>query len=362
MAAALLAARRPLVVTSYLGRNPQAVGELVRLCRRLGVGVVESVPYHVNYPADDPLHQGSQWSEPAQNPVLAEADLVLILDSDVPWIPMANKPNPTAAVFHIDIDPLKQQTPLWYFPALRSFAADAATALAQLNARLDQASIDPAAVEQRLGHYAARHAARHRQLAERERPHNGTITPAYLSARLRAHLDADTIVLSEGITNYQTIFDHLGLSRPGSLVASGGSSLGWNGGAAIGAKLANPDKTVVALTGDGSFLFTVPATVHWMARRYRVPFLQIVFNNGGWNGPKCSTLAVHPDGYASRDEDIGVSFDPQPDYGAIAAAAGGAWTRRVTQPDQLDAALADALTVLREEGRAAVLDVQLAHI
>ena len=131
-------------------------------------------------------------------------------------------------------------------------------------------------------------------------PAGGAITPEFLTACVRRQLDADSIVLNEGITNYGVVHDHLAMTRPGSIFASGGGSLGWNGGAAIGAKLAAPERTVVAMTGDGSYLFSVPSSVHWMAARYRTPFLQVVFNNGGWRAPRFSTLAVHPDGYASR--------------------------------------------------------------
>src|SRR5262249_60374166 len=137
---------------------------------------------------------------------------------------------------------------------------------------------------------------------------------------------------NEGVTNQPLISDHIAKTDPGPLVASGSSSLGWNGGAAIGAKLANPAATVVALTGDGSYMFSQPSTVHWMARRYRTPFLQVVYNNRGWKAPKFSALAVHPDGYASRADDIDVSFDPPPDYAGIAAAAGGAFGPTVRPP------------------------------
>src|SRR4030095_12225949 len=104
---------------------------------------------------------------------------------------------------------------------------------------------------------------------------------------------------------------------------SGGGSLGWNGGAAVGMKLAQPNSLITALTGDGSYMFLVASTVHWMARRYATPFLQVIYNNGGWKAPRFSTLAVHPDGQASRTQDPRISFRPPPDYSAIAAAAGG---------------------------------------
>lgn len=184
------------------------------------------------------------------------------------------------------------------------------------------------------------------------------ITTEYVMACLRPHI-ADAIILNEGITNYPQICDHLAPTRPGSFFASGGGSLGWNGGAAIGAKLAAPDRTVVAVTGDGSHMFSVPSSVHWMARHYNAPFLQIVLNNRGWKAPRYSALAVHPDGYASRTEDLDVNFDPPPEYAAIAAAAGGAYARQVKDVSEVEEAIAEALRVVREEGRCAVLDVWL---
>ena len=175
-------------------------------------------------------------------------------------------------------------------------------------------------------------------------------------------IDADTVVLNEGITNYPAICDHIARTKPGTLFASGGGSLGWNGGAAVGMKLAAPEKTFVALTGDGSYMFSVPSTVHWMARKYQAPFLQVVYNNRGWKAPKYSTLAVHPDGYASRADDIDVSFDPPPDYAGVAAAAGGAFVRTVKSAGDLDEAIREALRAVRGEKRSAVLDVWLPRL
>jgi len=359
LADALVAAHRPLIVTSYLGRSTQAVEELIRLCRRLAIGVLESVPNYVNFPADDPMHMGSQGNEPQQNPVLAQADLILVIDSDVPWIPLVNRPADHAAIYHLDIDPLKQQMPLWQIPARRAFRTDAATALRQLNEAIDAKPIDPSCVEARRTHYAALHEARHAELAQCEQASGETISPEYLTACVRRHMDRDTIVLNEGITNFGVIVDHLAATRPGSLFASGGGSLGWNGGAAIGIKLALPEKTVIALSGDGSYLFSMPASVHWMARRYRTPFLQIIYNNGGWRAPKLSLLGVYPEGYASQSRELGISLEPPPDYSGIAAAAGGAFGRIVRRPCELPDALNEALRVVRGEQRCAVLDVLL---
>jgi acetolactate synthase-1/2/3 large subunit len=354
----LLTAKRPLVVTSYLGRNPDAVTELVRLADRLGVGVLESVPSYLNFPSDHPCYVGQQGNEHMQNPSLAEADLVLVLDSDVPWIPAFNKPADSAKICHIDIDPLKERTPLWYISAAQVFRADCATALRQINARLDSAK----AFDERKAHYRQCHEAFVAELVRREQPQADVITAEYLTACVRRHIDRDTVIVNEGITNYSAITNHIGCIQPRTRFTSGASSLGWNGGASIGMKLGCPDKSVVCLTGDGSYMFSVPSTVHWMARKYQTPFLTVVYNNRGWRAPKFSMLAVHPEGYASKAQDIDVAFDPPPDYSGIAAASGGAYARIVKAVDDVEPAVIEALKVVREEKRCAVLDVWLAHL
>jgi|SRR5579875_53842 len=362
VAKALAGARRPLIVTSYVGRNPAAVAELLRLCARLGVGVLESAPSAMNYPNTDPLHQGVQWNEKRQHPALAEADTILVLDSDVPWIPQINRPSATAHILHIDTDPLKEQMPLWYIHARHVFRADAALALRQINQHLDAMRIDEVAVRERLDHYGRRHAEQQRELERAERqPPGGGLTAEYLTARVRAAIGEDAIVLSEGVTNFGAISSHIGRVRPGTFFTQGAGSLGWNGGAAVGVKLARPDALVAALSGDGCYLFSVPATVHWMARRYRAPFLQVVYNNGGWRAPRFSALGVHPQGHARRAKDLGISFDPPPDYAGVAAAAGGAFAATVKRAEELDAALERALHAVREEKRAAVIDARVAE-
>jgi len=360
IAAALAGARFPLVVTSFIGRKPEAVAELVSLCEALGVGVLESVPNYVNFPATHPLYLGNQWNLPAQNAALAQADVILVIDSDVPWIPTVSRPAESAVIFHIDVDPLKQQMPLWYIAATR-FRADALTALRQLNRFVEGMAVDGAAA--RRARFAARHEARAALLAGAEAPGGAeSIRGEYVVACLRAVVDDNTIVISEGISHYHTICDHLQMDRPGSLFASGGGSLGYSGGAAIGAKLARPEATVLALCGDGSYMFSVPSSVHWIARAYGTPFLTVIFNNRGWKSPKLSTLAVHPAGYASRANTLDVSFDPPPDYAGIAAAAGGALALSVRRPEDLAPALAAALQTVREEGRCAVVDVWVPHL
>jgi acetolactate synthase-1/2/3 large subunit len=262
-------------------------------------------------------------------------------------------------IYHIDIDPLKESMPMWYIPVTHVLRADAATALGQLNARLDEMHVDVDRVAERAAHYSRLSEDRRKKLAQKEVPAGDTITAEYLTARVRNHVSRNAIVLNEGITNYTKINDHMASCMPGTRYTSGASSLGWNGGASIGAKLAAPEREVVCLTGDGSYMFSVPSTVHWMARRYQTPFLQVIYNNRGWKAPRMSALAVHPDGYASRASDLNIAFDPPPDYSGIAAAAGGAYARIVKDTKEVDRAIAEAVYTVRHEKRCAVLDVWL---
>lgn len=360
IATALAGARRPLIVTSYLGRDPGAVPKLVDLAELLGIAVIEATAFHVNFPFDHPLHGGFQFHSVAQNPLLAEADVILTIDSDVPWIPSVNRPSENAAIYCVDVDPLKLQMQMWHVPARRFATADSGVAVQQI-ARFvrDNDLGDRTAVAARI---AAARTAHARAAAEREvleRPRDGVITAEYLTACVRRLLeDEDAIVLTEVVTNSKAATEHLRPNVPGTLLHHGGGVLGWWGGAAVGAKLAAPERTVVSLVGDGTFLFGIPASAMWVARRYETPALTVIYDNRGWAAPKSSTLLVHPDGAAARYDDFNVSFEPEVDLPGVALAAGAGYGATVSDPEELTQVLKDALAVVHD-GRSAVVSVQL---
>ncbi len=272
------------------------------------------------------MQVGYQWNKPGQNPILAEADLILVLDSDVPWMPLHNKPSKDCTIYYIDIDPLKEKTPLWYIPSKRSYKADSFVALQQLNAYLDTVrdQIDDKAVQERYQQFTEIHNRQREEWNRLEQlSDSSVITPEYLTACIREAIDEDTIVLFETITNYETVSKHLPRTKPGTIFGSGASSLGWHGGGAIGAKLAAPDQTIVSLTGDGSYIFSNPTPVHWVSKKYNTPFLTVIYNNHGWGAPRMSTLGVHPQGIASQTDQFWVNFDPTAELAKVAEAAGG---------------------------------------
>jgi len=358
--AALETARKPVLITSYLGRKPETVAALVAFSEAFALPVIESFPHCVNFPASHPHHAGFHMHARPE-PRLAEADLVLVVDSDFPWLPARETLRPGAGVFHIDRDGAKNTIPLWHIPRTRAFTADAGTALRQLMAAAEGAGFPPRGrYQRRLEALAAGHRQRREELRARESEHRrgGWPTVALLAAALREQLRDDDIVLNESITNSGQVFGHLERSRPGTVLGSGGSSLGWHGGAALGAKLAAPDRTVVSIAGDGSYIFSVPSATHWVAARYGLATLTIVLNNGGWNAPRKSTLAIHPTGAAARAGEFFNELRPSVDYVALGRATGIKHARSVSEAGDVDGAVAGALAAVRE-GRPALLEVQL---
>lgn len=353
---ALLEAQNPLLITSYLGRSMKAVPELIEFCERLAIPVVEQIPSYVNFPRDHPLHLGYD-----PNPFIPEADVIIAIDTDVPWVATQVQPKEDCKVYYIDLDPIKEEIPLWHIPAMKNYRADAYESLIQLNDHLAQRNMNEAQIQERYHRLAKLHVDQREAWKQKEQVEGNTISSEWLTACLRDVVDEETIILDETITNTMKVAKHLPRSKEGTMFASGGTSLGWNGGAAIGMKLADPTKTVVTLTGDGSYLFSVPSSVHWMSRRYQAAFLTVIYNNEGWNATKMNLLKRYPKGVAEQTDRYWVNFDQSADLAKIAEAAGGAYARTVIDPRELPEVLQQAMNEVKN-GRSAVVDVRLARI
>jgi acetolactate synthase-1/2/3 large subunit len=126
--------------------------------------------------------------------------------------------------------------------------------------------------------------------------------------------------------------------------------------AAIGAKLAAPDKTVISASGDGGTVFANPEACLWMQRRYRVPTLHIVANNNRYAAVSYGLLRTYPDGYCVRENDFnGYDLSPSIDFSLLAKSC-GAYSEKLENPAELPGALERALSAVRS-GQSALLDV-----
>jgi acetolactate synthase-1/2/3 large subunit len=128
-------------------------------------------------------------------------------------------------------------------------------------------------------------------------------------------------------------------------------------GAALGAKLAAPEQTVICCVGDGAYIFGAPTAAHFVSRAAGLPVLYLVFNNRAWNAVKRAVTGYAPEGWTARTRNIPLSdLEPAPDYELVCRASGG-HGERVEDPAELPGALARALRVVREERRQALLNV-----
>ena len=340
-------AERPLIITTVLA--PEAVRALAHLAERCAIPVIAHSPRSVCLPSSHPMHFGF---EPGT--LVADADLVIVLECDVPWIPHLQHPAAGCRIAHVAEDPFFVRYPMRSFPSDLSIQSGATNAL--------EALIE--AVEPRLQMADARIAARRARLTERMRTRRAQLTkdsavgerisPEYLSRAIGETLGEDAIIFNE----YPLRPDHCPREKPGTFFAVGNAGgLGWGFGAALGAKLAAPDAFVVATLGDGAYMFSNPTVGHWVSAAHNLPILTIVFNNSRYGAVRRATLSMFKDGVAGEsDGRMLADLDPAPPFDEIARAQ-GAYAERVEKPSDLPDALTRARDAVVDGHRQALLNV-----
>ena len=359
MATRLLASERPLLITAYAGRNHATVAVLDELARFAGIRVVEFNPLYVNLPHDSPCHGGFM---PAK--ALAEADVGLLVDVDVPWIPSDMPDNPATWWAHIDVDAEKRNFPMWTFPGNLRLPGDSYRILSDLLTMLKERADEgfKARAADRVAELAAEGKARRDAAATAagNRGVAGEINPHFLCAALARALDPSAVVLNEAIRNGGVVFQQMPRTRAGTLVGLAGGGLGFSGGMALGLKLAQPERTIVQIVGDGTFYFSNPQSTLAVSRHYRLPVLTVVLDNSGWAAVKEATLRVYPDGEAKAGADYGATLAPDMDFSKVAEAA-GAYGELVSDPDAVEGAIVRCLAALGE-GRSALLHAKVTKL
>ena len=364
IAEALMAAQDPIALTAYLGRKPEAVAVLERLAQTCGIRVAEFNSIDLNISQASPCFAGF---DPL--PLLEQADLGLLLDSDVPFIPQYAKRARAIKWIQIDIDPLKSDFPMWGFPTDMRIQGDCATVLRQVLEAVEARADDTwrRRVAARIASWGPTReaAARRRAAASASKGVSGALTPAFLFATLNEKLTPDDIVVNEAIRNAPILQEHITRTKPQSYVGLAGGGLGFSGGMALGLKLAQPDRRVVQVIGDGGFHFSSPDSVYAVAQQYRIPILTVVLDNGGWQAVKSAVQRVYPKGVAAETDQFQSRLasgrqGEKRDFSALARAF-GAHGECVLEPDDLAASIDRCLAAL-DDGQAAVLHVHITRL
>jgi acetolactate synthase-1/2/3 large subunit len=351
---ALQSARNPLIVTTSLGRTAAAVEALSRLALENAIPVVSFNPRSVELPSSHPMNMGFDI-----NAWLDQADVVLVVESLVPWVPRETAPKAGATVIHIGEDPLFSSIPIRSFQCDLAITAAPELALTQLAQML---AASPDTDPERIAHRRAELAGRRRALDDtrladwRKAQQSAQITPLHISHAIDK-VRGDALVFKEGgLRN-----DHMQFDEPGTYFFSGAAGgLGWSLGAALGAQLAAPDRLVISTVGDGSYMFGTPLAAHFVAAEQQLPVLFVVFNNRGWHAVRRSTRGMYKEGFAadaSRNArepltDFGVDMQ----YDKIMDVVGG-HGEKVKHPEDLPKAMDRALDIIRTERRQVLLNV-----
>ena len=357
-AAEILAnAENPMIITASMGQNRAAVPALESLAERFALPVITYRPRYVNISSDHPMHMGY---EPGA--YLPDADAILVIDCDVPWIPSLHKLNPDAKVIHLGADPLYENYPVRGFQCDLGIRGSSGTAIPMLEeamagrekaakARIDARRSKIAGIK---GDQAAANQARIEKIA------SGTaaMDNAWVAHCLNQVKQDEDILVSES----QLALGNIALREPGSFFGTSPSGgLGWGLGASLGVKLGQKDKRVFCVVGDGAYMFGNPTPMHFVSAAYDLPTLTVIMNNKMWGSVRKATLGLYPDGAASSSNQAPLTYlDPAPEYHKIVQASDG-YGEGVKDPKDLQAALERGIKAVEVDKRQAVINVHTTY-
>lgn len=287
-AARLLAdARRPVIVAGGGVISADASAGLVALARRLGAPVVTTWMGKGSIPEDDPLFGGSigDTASTSGNRLAASADVVLAVGCRfTDWSASSYRRGvtfsiPPARLVQIDIDAHELGK---NYPVEVGMVADARSALADLLAALPPAGRVGAAGDAAYADEIARLRAEWSALQDTKRFSDARpMTQARAIHEIRRVAERGAIVVTGAGVPQAVVRQDWATYEPRTHLTSGGfSTMGFTVPAALGAKLARPDRQVIAIAGDGDFLQTMQEVA--LAAMWDLPVLFVVLNNAGW--------------------------------------------------------------------------------
>lgn len=355
----LLEAESPLLYVGPEVWTSGARGDVVELAELLGIPVTQARSWAADFPTQHPLYLGSYFY-PMRFP--KEIDLFVNLGARMPdqrgGPPLIPR---TAKIVHASIE--SQQVGINY-PTDLSIVADvkqvARSLCDALKARLTSTRLTTIKEGRWAETQRATEGLKQAYLTSaRDGWDQSPITWPRLLLSLNELLDPDAIIVDEvGTEDWLLRSFPFGDGKKTKIGRTEGRSLGWGVGASVGVKLAQPDKQVVALQGDGGFLYGQSDAL-WTMSRYDVPIILIVCNNRSYDEPRNSIFLR---GGRSRQENkdmICYLGSPDVEFTHLASAY-GIRGERVSNPAELEPAMGRAIATTRE-GRPYLLDVSVAR-
>ncbi|HJP03580.1 MAG: thiamine pyrophosphate-binding protein [Gammaproteobacteria bacterium] len=350
----LINAEKPIIIPGLEVSKSNAVEDLVELSELLGVPVAQGLSLFADFPSQHPLSLG--WFTRYLG-YTRGVDLVIVIGAQMPdpghYISTGPLPE-DARIVHISMDPdmlaMAEPTDI-------SLVSDAGEAIKALTEAVKKQASGRKLRSIRNAHYdvAADYikGQRDRMMARARRKWDkAPMTNARLSIELDDALEKDAIVVSESLFGVAEWFD-FGPDAKMQIGPQPGEVLGWATGVALGAKLAQPDKQVVALSGDGAFMFSNNL---WALSRYDAPVLIVIYNNRAYNMNRAFGWARGGAQAELKKDMLTYLGDPDMDF-TLLAKAHDIDGEIVSDPADLRAAIERGLAVTAS-GRPYLLDVR----
>jgi benzoylformate decarboxylase len=345
----LSAARRPLIVVGDRVSQSEGAPRLVAaVAEQLGAPVYATSFSEVHIPSSHPHFLGvfnTSWFHRTMKQRFDAADAILAVGTEMMTQSIPTPEPPIAGpvrLIHLDSSDWAIQRS---YPVTVGLLGDIAVALGELSAALGAAmsASQKEAARRRGAAVAAERRARQEAFEAVAREHwdDQPMSPERLAVELRESLPADALVCDDAITVSNTLLEAIPFDAPGALIGSRGGSVGVGMGAALGMKLAAPDRPVVAVIGDGTAMYAIQAL--WTAASYRIPVTYVMCNNRSYKVLR-ENMTRYLTGSPRRSEYVGMDFYRLPlDFVKLAAAFEVPGIR-VERPEELAPAVRRGLT------------------
>jgi len=354
----LVKAQKPVIIAGDAVAQSRAHKELVALAEAIGAAVfTEFIPNTASFPSSHPLFRGSMTrSQQGVREVLDQYDMVFSVGADLFTWSLPSKIEampPGMPLIHLDTDP-------WQigknYPAQVGIFGDPKATLpditAEIGKRMSAAQKAAAAARLKTATEAIRAEREAFRLKARALAGKTPVQPLALLEAIGAMLPKDAVVIEEILSSAPGARSLITADDEQSFFALRGGGIGWGLPAAIGVKLALPDRPVVALVGDGSAMYTVQGL--WTAAHYKLPVIWVIFNNTSYRILKQRLVMLR--GLAEQvDNFVGMELrDPAIDFVGLARSLGIEGQRARTVKEATDL-IAHGL----KSGSALLIDVDM---
>lgn len=337
----LLAAKRPAILAGNEVVTSDALDEVARFAEVLGAPAFQqTTAYGSFFPSEHPAFMGAlSRNQKEVRGILEDYDLLVVVGADVLRMSVMSETEPLPDGMPIVQIGLFDWEMGKNYPADTAVRGDVRETLAVLNPVIEARSDHAETAKARIAAVADSNWSAERTRRAVELAADAEATPIrsdWLMMTIADALPAGAITVNEGLTTTWNLLQYLPLRDRYDFHSFASGGIGWALPAAVGVQIAQPDRPVVALVGDGSAMYSIQAL--WTAAHLRVPVTYVILNNQGYRIIKQRLKAFH-----GNETYIGMDFeDPPIDFVAMSESMGVSATR-VTEPDAVRAALEAAV-------------------